>query len=659
MKKYEWIKNMLLVLICSLFSLGVSAQKNADINVRVFELLDLNTVGFEKVNKEINQGYYDKAADELLQYYRNRTHIKHPEINASEKDSWLGKKIGKLDLEKADKGLEHKFFVHKGYGYLDYGKDIDWSYWPVKDNEIRWQVNRMYWWIPMGKAYWSTGNEKYAKEWVFQLRDWIHDNPRGLSKENDRFAWRPLETSRRVQDQTTLFNFFITSENFTSEFLMEFLLNYYEQAELVSANYTDEGNHRLFQAQRMIYGGGFFQEFKNAERWRKEGIDILNEEMKVQVLDDGFHFEMSQHYHLGSVETFIKGLRMAQLCNLENEFPDEYLSTVKDMIYANLKASFPDMTYPMFGDSWETTPSAMTKKYKEWSVIFPEDAIIKYYATKRNKGHAPDFLSTRLLNTGFTAFRNGWNENSTVLIMRGGEPGGKFHTHPDNGTFELWHKGHNLMPDTGCYVYSGDAEVMEKRNWYRQSAVHQTLTLNDKDITVDGHQLQWHTSENLDYLVYENKSYADLNHRRSVFFVDQTFYVIIDEAMGNATGNVKVRYQIKEGAAKYDFKKNVFASNFKGEPNVQVVALSNQPITTIEEDLKVSYSYREELPRKGVAFSMLKKDEQPVTIVSVVYPEDGKVKPLKTECKITKESSNKMSIQISVNGKDYQLGYSL
>src|SRR5690606_24824740 len=108
----------------------------------------------------------------------------------------------------------------------------------------------------MGKAYWSTGDEKYAKEWIFQLRDWIKKNPQGLSKENDRFAWRPLETSRRVQDQTTLFNYFINSKNFTSEFLVEFLLNYHEHAELVSANYTKEGNHRLFQAQRMIYGGG-------------------------------------------------------------------------------------------------------------------------------------------------------------------------------------------------------------------------------------------------------------------------------------------------------------------------------------------------------------------------------------------------------------------
>tara|TARA_R110001592_G_scaffold363328_1_gene684156 strand:+ start:20062 stop:21981 length:1920 start_codon:yes stop_codon:yes gene_type:complete len=635
------------------------AQNNSAINVDVFELLDLNISGLEKVKKEVKQQDYQKAAFELLNYYRNRTNIKHPEINASEKDSWLGRKIGKLNLEKANKGMEHKFYVHKGYGYLDYGKDIDWNFWPIKDNEIRWQVNRMYWWIPMGEAYWSTGNEKYAKEWIFQLKDWIKDNPKGLSKENDRFAWRPLETSRRVQDQTTLFNYFIKSENFTPEFLMEFLLNYYKQAELVSANYTKEGNHRLFQAQRMIYGGGFFQEFKNAERWRKEGIEILNEEIKVQVLADGFHFEISQHYHIGSIETFLKGLQMAQLCNLEDEFPMEYITTIKDMIYASLKSSFPDMSYPMFGDAWATSSSAFIKKYKEWSAIFPEDQIIKFYATNGRKGQAPNFLSTRLSETGLTSFRNGWDNKSTSLIMRAGMRGGKFHTQPDNGTFELWHKGVNLMPDAGCYVYAGDKEVMEKRNYYRQSSIHQTLTLNDEDVAIDTKELKWHTSENLDYLVYENQSYDNLKHRRSVFFVDKTFFVIIDEAIGNATGNVKIRYQVKEGDAKYHFKNNTFQSDNKKEPNVQVVALSNNQITTIEEDLKVSYSYRKEIPRKGVAFCIEKKDENPISMISVVYPEEGKAKSLNATYKINKESDTKMSVDISVKGKTYTLGYNL
>jgi len=652
------IKNRISIIVTILFCITIFAQEST-VDIKVFELLDLELASLKKVKVAVDKGSYDKAAIELLIYYRNRMHIKHPEVNSNEKQSWLGKKISATNQEKANKGMEHLFFIHKGYGYLDYGKDIDWDFWPIKDNEIRWQVNRMYWWIPMGEMYWATGDEKYAKEWIFQFRDWVNDNPLGLSKENDRFAWRPLETSRRLQDQTTMFNFFLNSKHFTPQFLIEFLKNYYIQAERVSANYTKIGNHRLFQAQRMIYAGGFFQEFKNARRWRKEGVDILTKEMEIQVLDDGFHFEMSQHYHLGAIETFLRGLQMAQLCNLEGEFSEEYLQTIKKMIYANLNVSFPDLTYPMFGDAWKTTTKGLTKKFKEWHAIFPEDQIIKYYATKGKFGEKPRFLSERLSTTGFTSFRNGWGMQSTALIMRAGIAGGWFHTQPDNGTFELWYKGVNLMPDAGCYVYGGEKEILDMRNWYRQSSIHQTLTLNDEDILVDGKKLKWEVSENLDYIVYENLSYKDLKHRRSVFFVDKTFFVIVDEAIGNATGEIKVRNQIKEGKAGYNFEQNKFWSNNSNQPNVLVSSFSNLPIKTIEEDLKISYYYRKEIQRKGVAFSIQKKDEKPVRMISIVYPFDNKIKPLNINCNFIEVSSDKVTLKLEMEGMVYNLGYNL
>lgn len=41
---------------------------------------------------------------------------------------------------------------------------------------------------------------------------------------------------------------------------------------------------------------------------------------------------------------------------------------------------------------------------------------------------------------------------------------------------------------------------------------------------------------------YGNPSYKDLRHRRTVFFVDQTYYVIVDEAIGDAKGTVNLNY---------------------------------------------------------------------------------------------------------------------
>lgn len=188
-------------------------------------------------------------------------------------------------------------FCAQGYQpSYNYGKDINWQYWPVQDNELRWQLHRHKWFTPMGKAYRISGDEKYAKEWAYQYMDWIKKNPLTTvekeeyelvsagevkgNAENVRFAWRPLEVSNRLQDQTLQFLLFIPSQAFTPEFLTEFLINYHRHALHILGNYSDQGNHLLFEAQRMVYAGAFFPEFKEATGWRESGISILNREIK-------------------------------------------------------------------------------------------------------------------------------------------------------------------------------------------------------------------------------------------------------------------------------------------------------------------------------------------------------------------------------------------
>lgn len=52
----------------------------------------------------------------------------------------------------------------------------------------------------------------------------------------------------------------------------------------------------------------------------------------------------------------------------------------------------------------------------------------------------------------------------------------------------------------------------------------------------------WKPEGNEQILVTENPHYDGLKHRRSVFFVDQSYFVIVDEAVGNAQGVVNLNY---------------------------------------------------------------------------------------------------------------------
>ena len=472
--------------ILSVFLLTIAIIADAQqLRKEAFDLLNLDYPGLEKVKTACSRQRWEEAAQELLAYYRNRTDIAHPDIDLK------NLAISKEEQKWADDAMDHTFFVHKGYQpSYNYGKDINWEYWPVKDNELRWQLHRHKWFTPMGKAYRISSDEKYAKEWVFQYIDWIKKNPlvkmekenfelvsAGEVKEdadNVHFAWRQLEVSNRLQDQTCQFLLFCPAEAFTPEFLTEFLVNYHRHGAYLFKNYSAEGNHLLFEAQRMVYAGVFFPEFKDAATWRESGINILNREIKKQVYDDGGQYELDPHYHLAAINIFCKALRMADCNGFRNEFPAEYLDTVKKMIEFYTNICFPDYTNPCFSDAKLGDYKSELANYRDWLTLFPDSEWIRYYATEGREGAPLPYLSHGSLASGFFTLRSGWKKDAAVMVVKAG-PKGEWHCQPDNGTFEFWFNGKNLFPDSGAYVYAGSDEVMKLRNWFRWMAVTSKL----------------------------------------------------------------------------------------------------------------------------------------------------------------------------------------
>lgn len=655
-KTFKYI--VLLALAC--FVGKANAQ---ELKTEVFSLLNLDYPGLEKVKALHQEGKDADAAKALLDYYRARTNVKTPDINLKKVT------IGKDEQKMADEALQHTFFAHKGYQpSFNYGEDIDWRYWPVKDNELRWQLHRHKWFTPMGKAYRVSGDEKYAVEWTKQYIDWIKKNP--LVKvdkkeyemtgdnqlkgdvENARFAWRPLEVSNRLQDQTSQFQLFLPSPSFTPEFLTEFLVNYHKHAIHILGNYSAQGNHLLFEAQRMIYAGAFFPEFKEAAAWRKSGIDIMNREINVQVYNDGGQFELDPHYHLAAINIFCKALNIADLNGFRNEFPQEYLDTIEKMIVFYANVSFPDYTNPCFSDAKLTNKKEMLKNYRSWSKMFPKNQFIKYLATDGKEGALPEYLSKGFLKSGFFVFRNSWGTDATQMVVKAG-PKAFWHCQPDNGTFELWFNGRNLFPDTGAYVYAGSAEVMKLRNWFRQTRVHNTLTLDGRNLeTTQSVTGLWQPEGKEQILVTENPGYKGLKHRRTVFLVDQAYFVIVDEATGNARGTVNLNYHFREGEVNVDAEKNMVTTAYEGSSNVKLQCFPEKSASLRAEEGWRSTAYRQRVARTSVAFDTNKDDAEAVRYITVIYPvKDVAAYPV-LEAKFLNKSYDEkgVEVEVSVNG---------
>ncbi|MFV0585773.1 heparin-sulfate lyase HepC [Bacteroides reticulotermitis] len=657
------------VIVCFLLPGLLQAQQLAK---EAFELLNLDAPGLAEVKKAYVQNDMEAASEALLDYYRKRTTVKHPDLDLKNVTVSGG------DQQKADEALSHILYAHEGYQpSFYYGKDIDWKYWPIKDNELRWQLHRQKWFIPMGKMYYTTRDEKYAKEWAFQYVDWIKKNPLvAVTKEefelastgevradteNARFAWRPLEVGTRLEDQTQQFMLFKDASAFTPEFLTVFLVNYHQHANHILHNYSKAGNHLLFEAQQILYAGTFFPEYKDAATWRKSGIEILVREAKKQVYDDGGQFELDPLYHMAAIEIFCRALLMADVNGSRNEFPQEFLDTIEKMVVFYYNICFPDYTNPSFSDAKRRGKAPKLVNYRIWTKLFPQNEQIRYFATEGKEGKVPENLSKGFATSGFFTFRNGWKDDATVMVLKAGPEGG-WHNQPDNGTFELWVNGTNLFPDSGFYIYAGDANVMKLRNWFRQTMVHKTLTLDNKNLETHSSVTRlWKPEGKTPTLVTENQSYANLKHRRSVFFVDQKYFVIVDEAVGTAKGKIGLHYQMNAGKVNIDPQEFILTSDYGGKSNAKLQCFAPQTTTLEEEEGWQSTLYLVREKRTAVSFNVAKKDDVPVRYITVIYPTEDCSKAPTMSARFIKPQYDEKSLKIEVvlDGQKKVLDYKL
>lgn len=523
----------------------------------VFALLDLDRPGLEEVKARCDRQQWGKASEALLEYYRTRQGVYIPGEESREASD--------KDFLWADDALNHTFHVLEDTVW-NYGKDINWEYWPVKDIEMRVQLHRQGWWTSLAKAYCTTGKEKYAREYIAEFRDWVKKNPYrpfgtdqhgtvssgaiGIDSPNECFAWRPLEVGIRLLRWPRQFTLCLDSKSITPEFLMEFLRSYHENASVLMRSFSPAGNHLIHQSSGILRAGICFPEFKDAESWIKAGVDNLNEEITRQSCPDGCHFELDPGYHIGFVESYDEAIQVAVKNGRKDLFPPECIEQLVRMIHYYLDYCYPDGTHPCFSDARRHDDLADTELLKDVSGYCDSPATrqLLWFATDGKEGDAPAYKSSGHPDTGFYCFRNGWTEGSIIMPVKATERG-MWHAQPDFGTFELWAYGKVLMPDAGAYTYSGDEEIERWRAYFKATARHNALTLDDRNY--DDPQpkvLQWTPEGRVQRLAVEHQAYEGLTRHRSIEFVDEQYFVVTDVVSGPASGHLTLRNGLGAGS---------------------------------------------------------------------------------------------------------------
>lgn len=228
-------------------------------------------------------------------------------------------------LAEADLALNHVFDL-LGSGPINLGHSIDWhrdfksgNSWgsafykdikSIRDNEasdikVPWELSRFHHFSTLGRAYWVSGDEKYAREFVSQLLDWMRCNPPRIGV-NWYFS---MEVAIRLVNWISAYFFFRDSPSFTEEartaFFRSLLIHQifiYHNLEFAyrvkqdSKTKNVNGNHYLTNLIGLIIPGFVFPNL-SSKYLRRKALRWLYEEMLSQVNEDGVHCELSVGYH--------------------------------------------------------------------------------------------------------------------------------------------------------------------------------------------------------------------------------------------------------------------------------------------------------------------------------------------------------------------------
>jgi hypothetical protein len=378
------------------------------------------------------------------------------------------------------------------YAAID-AADLDRS----SDVKFPWELSRLQWLIPVGQAYRLTGDERYATFVRDTLESWMEANP---------CAWGvnwacTMEPAMRVFTWTWLYRMFGESRSWNDEsFRFRVLRTLYLHLLFVRHNLeiTDiNGNHLTADAAALVVGGTFFGT-GTPIRWMTTGWKILRREIELQVLPDGVDFEASTAYHRLVTELFHHAA--ASLEEAGTAIPRPYIHKLLLMAGYIRAYTKPDGSAPVIGDADDArtlplgqqdindhrylpqlirarwAPEMLTADWRQsaseclwWWGKPPTDA----------DNRAPAEVASNLFTDGGSAIIHAGTDYVFIDCGPVGLGGRGGHGHNDCLSFEAVLKGHSLVTDPGCLVYSGDWRT---RNLFRSTAVHNTPRLGEEEI---------------------------------------------------------------------------------------------------------------------------------------------------------------------------------
>ena len=441
----------------------------------------------------------------------------------------------------ADRALARDFNWLGVRKQLDH--EIEWLQGPVEWTHV---LSRFGWWRDIAYAYWATGEDRYAEDFVFTLTHWIESNPVPRILSNARgergTVWRTLETGIRGDLWFDIMELFMDAPQFDAEAKWLMTKSLVEHARHLH-RYTvafRHGNWQVVECTGLAAVGIMLPEFREAAGWRERAFDFLVQHMERDVYPDGAHYELTPGYHGWVMERFLK---VSLLCRQNGYEVPGLLERHEKMFEFLMHISKPDRRFPAVGDAGSSSIAAnmglgallydrADMRYlgprdivPGWVWLFGPDVAERY---AQIAPEPPDFTSSMLPHAQYLMMRTGWEPQDKYLLFDCA-PWGGGHSHLDRLQVVVY-AGRDLLIDPGIYSYDQPLSG----TYFRKSEAHNVLLIDGQEQPrCDPEVLAWAVTHDTDFAAGEIE-YTDRNlrHRRSVLFVRPDYWVVVDHVFG-------------------------------------------------------------------------------------------------------------------------------
>ncbi len=555
-----------------------------------FSLLREDIEGLAPTREAAAAGDYALAKQHLLEFYRGRDWPTWT-MDASEFDQHRQEGY---NTARADYVLTHMFNRFGREAHV--GDDIDWRFngfdtdEPAYTREWTYQLNRFENWRILGRAWWATGDPKYAEEFVAQMLDWVRDNPAPvLGSPNQAPTWRTIEQGIRAAGSwMDAYYYFLFAPQMTPEAHCTFLKSWVEHARTLTRMTVEHPEHKgnwvTMECNGLAHIGCLFPEFSEAEYWREVAYARMLEELDRQVYPDGAQMELASGYHQVSLGNFMRATQPAVRNGFE--VPGEYLDRLKRMYEYDLNAMIPGGYLPPLNDSGLTNVKRhLEQAYETWN-----DPRFLWATTGGAEGQAPDFTSSFFPWAGQAVMRSGWELDARYLMFEVG-PFGLGHQHEDKLGLWLWGWGKPLLTEAGTYSY-------DRSKWRRfalDTPSHNTVLvdglsqrrrgLRETYLAEEAQEGVWATGELFDWCTgrYET-GYGDdrmaCTHERTVIYLRPDAYVVIDRLLGAEGDHLyEALFNLDAADATVAADGLTVSSTDAGEPNLTLMPLATEGLS--------------------------------------------------------------------------------